>query len=131
MKTLKILDEIRESNLITESQMKLIKNRMNKGEEIDISFIWDGEILVTRDQKQKGLEWLMKQYKTPKGKVKENNPFGYREIDVLENCSDIQLKGFFDAGNLYNKCYVPLYCVHSYLNSFDYYVNHKGIQIIG
>ena len=32
MKTSQILDEIRESNLITESQMKLIKNRMNKGE---------------------------------------------------------------------------------------------------
>ena len=131
MKTLDILNEIKESNVITESQINLLKRRGNKGEEIDINFIWDGEILVTDSQKRKGLDWLINQWKTPTGKERINNTFGYRETEILENCSEIQFKGFYDNGNRQFKNLIPLYCVHSYTNSFEYYVNHKGIQIVG
>ena len=131
MKTLDILNEIKESNVITEQQINLLKRRMNNGEEVDINFIWDGEILVTNSQKQKGLDWLINQWKTPTGKERINNPFGYREIEILKYCTEIQFKGFYDNGNRQFKNLIPLYCVHSYTDSFEYYVNHKGIQIVG
>ena len=131
MKTLDILNEIKESNVITESQISILKRRGNKGEELEFSFIWDGEILVTDSQKQKGLDWLVNQWKTPTGKERINNPFGYRETEILENCSEIQFKGFYDNRNRQFKNLIPLYCVHSYTDSFEYYVNHKGIQIVG
>lgn len=42
-----------------------------------------GIIEVTGEQSAKGFKWLYNLYKTPIGKERKNNPFGYRENGEL------------------------------------------------
>ena len=71
---------------------------------------------LTPKQTQKGLSWLMDQWKTPKGKERKHNPFGYREQYVLENFKEFRLIDFYDASNYYQvqlgiRNYYPYYHV--------------------
>ena len=66
---------------------------------------------ITSDQSTKGIAWLRDQWHTPRGKVRKNNPFGYREQQVLESFSHFELVGFHDAGNGYRSNYLPTYRV--------------------
>ena len=81
-KTEVILAEVRISKVITEQEINLLKNRSNK-----LNFdVWDyniEDVQVTNEQMQKGFTWLVNLYKSPTGKERKNNPFGYREIEVI------------------------------------------------
>lgn len=130
-KTEDFLKEIKKSGLITESQMKTLLLRKNKGEKFDEGIFWDGEIFLTKEQAKKGLDWLMNKYKTPTGKERSNNPFGYREQLALEQAEKIRLVGFHDAGNFFHSFYVPLYEVYGTTQYFQYYVSGGKINIVG
>lgn len=81
-------------------------------------------------QQEKGFYFLKKQYKTPTGKLNKNNPFGAREIYVLENAKEIRLYELYNSGTFYT-FYLPIYEVISKSgDSFLYYYNGK-IEIIG
>ena len=55
------------------------------------------------------LEWLLNKWKTPKGAERKNNPFGYREQNVLEDeNAKAYFNGFYDAGNYY----VTFFCTY-------------------
>lgn len=135
-----ILDICKEG-VITEKQINLIKNRMNRGEEVNMEPIWNHEGLrITEEQSNKGLNFLLNLWKSPAGKERVNNPFGYREQEVLENFSHFELRGFYDDGkwrsfyddNRYVKNYLPLYLVVSTEGgTFEYYYNFKGLSIVG
>lgn len=129
--TEEILKEISKLNKITEPQMKLLLMRKNAGEKFDDSIFWDGEIELTQDQVAKGKKYLLNLYKSPTGKERSNNPFGYREQVILEQMTGITLRGFHDAGNFFRSFYVPLYKVDSPNNSMEYYVSGGKINIIG
>lgn len=130
MKTTKLLKKIEESNLITESEILLLKRRLNKGEKIDLDYVWNNEIALTPEQNKKGIDFLMNQYITPRGIERKNNPFGYREIEILKNFSHFEFRGFYDAGNYHNSFYIPLYICCSADDAFEYYYNGK-VNIIG
>ena len=132
MKTSDLLKKIETTLEITEQEVSLLKIRLNKGEKIDMSVIWDNEISITKQHTTKGLNWLRNEYKTPYGKERLNNPFGYREIDVLES-DDITFyfRGFYDAGRYNFHVYLPIYLVSGAGTSFEYYVVGGKIQIIG
>jgi len=130
MKTKDLLKKIKESNLITESEILLLKRRLNKGEKIDMDYIWNNEIELTPEQNKKGIDFLMNQYISPNGKERKNNPFGYREIEILKNFTGFTFKGFYDAGNYYHSYYLPLYDCNGDNNSFEYYYNGE-VNIIG
>lgn len=87
------------------------------------------EIDVTPEQSAKGYKWLMNLYKTPTGKERKNNPFGYREMNILDNYKGerFQFVGFYNDGNRWHDYYTPIYS----LCGMEYYVNSEGIQIIG
>lgn len=88
------------------------------------------EIKVSDEQKEKGLKWLRNLYVSPTGKIRKNNPFGWREMDILE-CSNDKLEAYFIG--FYNNGYNHYENVYKYTNgekSFTYYVNGKGIEII-
>ena len=89
----------------------------------------DTEIDVTPEQSAKGYKWLMNLYKTPTGKERKNNPFGYREMNILDNYKGerFQFVGFYNDGNRWHDYYTPIYS----LCGMEYYVNSEGIQIIG
>jgi hypothetical protein len=125
-----------ETNTITEKEINLIKLRMNNDKVDDftqeaIDFIWDNSPQLTPDQNKKGIDYLRNLWKSPTGKERTNNPFGYREQDALETFEYFELRGFYDAGNRYRKFYVPLYTCVGAETSFEYYISGGGINIVG
>ena len=88
---------------------------------------------ATKEQAQKGYDWLMNLYKTPHGLQRKNNPFVYREEEAL----DSGIKGFtydgnFNAGNAYMDWYTPMYTfIGNNGTCFQYYVAGGKIMIIG
>ena len=108
-----IYKEISESGVITEANMKLLKNRSNKaGSDLfDYDFLeifLDGcGIPLSVDQGEKGLLWLKKFIR----KDGSSNVYGFREIEIIENASpsDFKFQGFYDNGSRYYKNYIPIY----------------------
>lgn len=129
--TVDMVARIAKNGIITEKEINLIMRRLNAGEKIDLSAIWDGEIEVTEEQTAKGLDWLKNLWKTPTGKERSNNPFGYREMDVLEDPrAKIFFRGEYNAGRSVSY-FIPIYLVCGGSTSFEYYVTDGQISIIG
>ena len=131
-------DDIMKENVITEKQINLIKRRLNanpKDASVEkiVNYIWDEKPTLTSDQNKKGLEYLMNLWKSPSGKERVNNPFGYREQDALENFASMQLSGFHDISRYGQKpFFVPLYIVNGKGDSsFEYYIDSSGVNIVG
>jgi len=116
-----IINEVVKNGVITEQQINLITRRLNGGEKIDLSEIWDNPIELTDEQNKKGFDFLYNQWKTPKGVERKNNPFGYREENILAKFTGFELAGFYDAGNYGNSFFVPLYNCCGDNNAFQYY----------
>lgn len=128
MKTIELIyKEILENGYITESNMKLLKNRSNKnGHDLfDYDFLEsfsDGcGIPLTAEQGEKGLIWLKKF-------INKGNVYGYRELEIIQNAtpSDFLFQGFYDAGNYLSHYYLPIYS----LNGMQY-IPKKEPYIIG
>lgn len=125
-----IYKEISENGYITESNMKLLKNRSNKSgcDLFDYDFLEsfsDGcGIPLTVDQGEKGLFWLKRFIR----KDGSSNVYGYRELDIVQNADprDLLFHGFYDAGNYLNHYYLPIYS----LNGMQY-VPKEEPYIIG
>jgi hypothetical protein len=130
MKTKDLIKKIARSGVITEKEINLLKRRANAGEKMDLSPIYDNEIELTAEQNKKGYDFLIKQWKTPKGKERKNNPFGYREQKALETFQKIYFDEFYNAGNMYIDFYLPLYTVVGENSTFQYYYNGE-VNIIG
>ncbi len=94
------------------------------------SALWETPLKLSKEQNEKGFKFLMNQWKTPTGKERLNNPFGYREETILTNFSHFELKGYYDAGNYNRAYYVPLYDCIGDNTSFEYYYNGK-VNIVG
>lgn len=125
MKTQEILD----AKTISFKNVKLLIRRMNNGEKIDLQNVWDNPKPL-EDPKQ-GIEYLLNQWKTPNGKERTNNPFGYREQEILENFEGFEFAGTYDAGNRNHSFYVPLWNVCGNDNCFQYYMSGGKIHIVG
>lgn len=122
-----IYKEISESGVITEANMKLLKNRSNKA----VSDLFDYDFLerfsdgcgipLTAEQGEKGLLWLKKF-------INKGNVYGYRELEIVQNAtpSDFLFQGFYDAGNYLSHHYLPIYSVNGMQ-----YVPKKEPYIIG
>ena len=115
---------------ITEKEINLLKKRINSGEEIDMTPVYNSEIILDNSQSAKPLSFLINLWKTKKGNERKSNPFGYREKSVLENFSKFIFKGFYNVG-IYNNFYVPIYQCCSEKGSFEYYYWRGEINITG
>lgn len=131
LETSQIIENIWANRVITEREVLLLKKRANNDDNEAANFYpgCDIEIEVTEEQSAKGYKWLMNLYKTPTGKERKNNPFGYREMNILDNYKGerFQFVGFYNDGNRWHDYYTPIYS----LCGMEYYVNSEGIQIIG
>ncbi len=125
------VNEIVKRGYITEKEINLLKNRVNN-DRASISELCDlGGLAITDEQTAKGLTWLIDKWKTPRGIERKNNPFGYREQDILENFDRFELGGFYNASN-YRAFYVPLYDVFAKDGRhFEYCVFGGEVQIVG
>lgn len=126
-------EEIAASGTITEQEIRTIRGRMNAGrfsrQDYDILFA-GGMLELTEEQTAKGLAWLLNLWKSPTGKERKNNPFGYREQEYLteyqKSGERAALVDFYDAGRYGFKNMIPVY---NY--GFEYYANGGSVSIIG
>lgn len=123
-----------ESGKITEGELIALNSFYNKSSE-NKEFVNDlmynndhEELTLTDEQNKKGYEFLMSLRFTPTGKERLNNPYGYREENILDNFSHFTFCGFYtERGNYYIRMYN---CYSKDGNAFQYYYNGK-MNIIG
>jgi len=126
-----ILNSIKQTDTISEQEMKLLKNRINAGEKIDgLDYGEDIDYTLPKGYEEKGMLWILRQYRTPKGKVKGNHPFGYREQDAIETMKKITFVGFHNS-SFWGKNYQPVYNVKGKDASFDYCLSGGKLEILG
>lgn len=120
----KIYKRILDAGVITEREVNTMKNRANRGFVSDVGQIFsNGPLLITPEQTKKGIDWLVNQWKTPKGKTRKNNPFTQREQVIISHFDHFELRTFIDVGGFFNIWYLPVYRVYSKKGMyFDYYV---------
>ena len=108
-----IYNEIKESGMISKSNLQILKNRSNREQkdQFDYNFMdkfGDGYgIPLTEEQGLQGINWLKKFIR----KDGSSNVYGYRELDIIELAvpSDFRFQGFYDAGNGCFRNYLPIY----------------------
>lgn len=87
--------------------------------------------LLSEDQNRQGIEYLLNQWKTPKGVERKNNPFGYMEQEALNTFEHFTLRELYNSGNANRNYYIPLYEVHAGNCGFIYHMNKGIINIVG
>jgi hypothetical protein len=136
-----------EKGFLTENEVNLLKRRLNHSsgamtyhpiEISEIPFPDNGEgFKLSSEQTEKGLTWLKDQWKTPRGIERVNNPFGFREENIIENFKEFRLIDFYNSANYYQnqiciRSYIPLYRVVAKDGAaFEYYFNGGKISIVG
>lgn len=123
-----------EADVITEREINLLNRRLNaEGRDtLDYNLRKNNyDLALTDEQERKALAWLNNQWKTSTGKERKNNPFGYREEQILDNATDVTFVEFYNAGNAYIDYFLPMYRVYSNDGSFEYYVQGGKISIVG
>lgn len=86
---------------------------------------------LSKEQNEQGYAWLMSLWKTPAGRERKENPYGYREQEALENFSHCTLVDRWSAGS-YHRYEVPVYDVWTKDGyGFQYYVWGGKINIVG
>jgi len=127
---------IKDRSYITEKEINRIRMRMNAGkltyEDVEVL----NNIKITPEQTQKGLNWLINKWKTPKGKERKNNPFGLREQRALKTFKEFRLNSFHNNVNVYQqemgiKNWIPIWDVVGRDANFQYYMEAGMPKIIG
>ncbi len=122
---------------ISESDLKLLKNRSNKAGKdlfdydlIDEVYNRSGEygVKLSPEQGEKGLRWLKSfiSKRDPQTTIRGAS-YGFRELEIINSASpeDFRFVGFWDAG-IYCRCFLPIYN----LNGMEY-VPLKTPYIVG
>lgn len=127
-----IFEDIKKQGCITEQQIRLLKTRGNQQNKdvFDYSLL-DTEqfgygIPLTPDQNEKGLAFLRDKAYTPKGNIRKNCPFGYRELNIIDTETEFTFHGFYDAGRWGHVSLFPLYKI----GDMEYYYD-GDIHIVG
>lgn len=127
-----IFEEIKKQGYITEQQISLLKRRGNHQDKDVLDYsLFDTEqfrdgIPLTPEQNEKGINFLRDKAYTPKGNLRKNCPFRYRELNILDNNTELTFQGFYDAGSRNFVSLLPLYDIGGML----YYYDGK-IHIVG
>lgn len=106
LETGQIIENVLSNGVITEREVLLLKKRANNGDNEAANFYPSCD------------------------KERKNNPFGYREMNILDDYKGerFQFVGFYNNGNRWRDYYIPIYS----LCGMEYYVNSEGsIQIVG
>lgn len=124
-----IFADAKKYGFMTEKDMQLLKNRSNREQKDLYNYNLDGSgIRIDAEWALKGLKWLRSLLKK-NGEPKAGQPLGYREIEIIRNLKpeDFSFNGFYDAGNGWHRCFVPLYDA----GGMEYYVWGGQIQVVG
>ena len=127
-----IFEEIKKQGYITEQQINLLKRRGNHQNEDIFDYTlfeleqFDYGIPLTPDQNEKGIKFLRNLAYTPTGKTRKNCPFGYRELNIIDTCTEFTFRGFYDAGRRNYVSLLPLY----ELDGMEYYYDGE-VHVVG
>lgn len=125
-----IFEEIKKQGYITEQQILLLKMRGKYKDIFDYSLLdteqFNYGIPLSPAQNKKGIYFLRNLAYTPAGKIRKNCPFGYRELNIIDTCTEFTFRGFYDAGNKNYISLLPLYEI----GGMEYYYDGE-IHIIG
>lgn len=122
-------------NRVSEKTINLMKKRLNDGKaKISDLGIPDEGLQLDQEQTKKGYEFLINQWKSPTGKERANNPFGYREEETLKSFKGFRLIDFYDTANYHQNqmgmhFYVPYYRVVGAGDAPDFEYAYYGGQI--
>lgn len=130
------IKETNERGFILEKDINFFKNKLanNKmslndfnGE--DDSTTLEPGIIISEEQTEKGLKWLLDKMVTPNGKKRKNNPFTIKQEGILNNFSYFTLQTFITVNATpFVRCTYPVYRVVSKSgDGFDYYYNGYDI----
>lgn len=120
---------------LTENNINLLKNRVNKDIEILKMKEWKTEYKITDEQTEKGKKWLFSKYLTPQTeKERKHNPFNNTQIDILKDFSHFTFNGLANISHSsFVNHFMPIYSVYDTKgNYFQYHINNrdaKGITI--
>ena len=129
-----IFEDVRTNGVMTEKDMKLLKNRSNKeGKDFFDYDLMESlssgyGIPIDEEWANKGIKWLKSLLKK-NGEPKSGQSLGYREIDIIQTAdpSDFTFIGFYNAGRYGFRNFLPLYGIAG----MEYYVSCGKIQVIG
>ena len=120
-----IFESVKSNGFISEREINLLKNRSNRVQSdlFDYDFMehfLDGYGLpVSEEQGEKGLTWL-KKFISKKDDYKNVGGASYslREFEIIKNATakDFTFRGFYNAGNRWQRFYLPIY----ELNGMEY-----------
>ena len=124
---------IKEQGFVTEKQLLLLKNRMNRNsdneQEINNLTADIMPIKLTADQTEKGREWLLRKNLKNNGEFRKNATLSENEISVLKTAKEAYLSDFSDLGNRYVTNNVPIYRYENENDYFEYYVQFGDAQL--
>ena len=128
-----LVETIKEQGFITEKQILLLKNRLNRNKENEqeISDLTADimPIKLTEEQTAKGREWLLRKNLKNNGAFRKNATLSEYEISVLKDTQTAAyLSDFCDFGNRYANN-VPIYRYENENDAFDYYVQGGDAQL--
>lgn len=124
-----LIKNIVEKGVITEREILLLKHRLNKGEDIDLSPLDEKEIYVTDEQAQKGLTYLREHLLTKSNRRRKNCGWDYWELEAIglieEGCPLKEMSthklfrfyGFANIGRI-----IPYYSPIYEINGVLYYM---------
>jgi hypothetical protein len=133
------IDELRKKKVVTEAEIKLMQRRLNDGKIAHAGIFGDSwkPFMITNAQTEKGLKYLLNQWRGKSGAERMHNPFGLREQDILENFDHFELIDFFDDVTSFQNSagirhYIPIYrVVAKDGGSFEYHMGQGRVNIIG
>lgn len=131
-KTVDWFDEFKGKQRLTESEVNLLKRRLNDGK-VDIRRVRKSGYALYPAQIAKGLKWLHGLHYTSRGAVRVNSPLGYREARILDASTTMRLMQFMNiqSHRSARPFFVPVYTVVSPSQNFDYYLAGGVVHIIG
>jgi len=124
---------------INKDLIRVMKRRLNDNKITQSMIFLDGKksYIVAKDLEKQGFDYLMNLWKTPLGKERLNNPFGFREETILKDFDHFELREFRDTATSFAQdrgihYYNPIWTVVSKSgDEFDYYWTGDGINITG
>lgn len=89
------------------------------------------DFALTKEQQDKGIEWLLRTQFLLKGGLRKNAFVGEREANILKNYSHFTFSGLRDVGNGFYAFYVPIYSCHAKDgSSFEYSTNMGQCEVL-
>jgi hypothetical protein len=130
------LEDLKKKDTITESEILLVKRRLNDGtyKYEDIEDL--NEKNLTPEQTEKRLKYLKNKGWGKTGKQRTTSPYGQREEQALETFEKFEFGGFTDDTNSYQiqsgiHNYQPIYYVIGKDGTFEYYMKAGEPYITG